>query len=967
MLALNSCVFVFADEGEEETPELFVDGTEINAITDYSTYGAADVTEMSTVNYLDKNRFTDIKDNALLKKVSLLSTLGIMNGTGDGLFEPDAEFTRIQFVLTSLRIMNYDVSAHTGDKVDFYDLPSDYAYLPEVEAAVDLGIITGFSDKTLRPDEPIAYQDAVTIMLRLMGYTTPAYSKGGYPNGFLTVASELNLYNGINFSEDGKFTRANAAGLLYNCLHTDVLYPIQGGPVSQLNSKGTVLKEFFDIYYTTGIINSTYLAYLYESSASRDNTVIIGGETYYCDNQSYGDYLGKRARVYYKLENESDKRVCHLELYNDEEEVIIKSDDIVSFDNYTIKYYDGKKLKTVEIDTGHNLIYNGKRKISYDKDIFKPENGFVRLLRTYDYKGKEFNVVFVNEYFNFYVQSLSANGSILTISPKGNSSGIVIDMAKSNFLMEIYDQNGKMSTELSVTDTYDNDGNLVKKYLVPPIPAGSLLSIFTDEVVDGINGHKTMGKNATYIKVYINNASIDGTLEEIYVSDNSLAIDDKECYISSDNYLFGDNEIKIGDTGTFLFDFNGKIAAFAPAGGDDKYIYGYLIQASAGNNFNPSYKFRVLKTNGSIEIFDGVPQFKLNGERVKSAIDFNTELKKSAQYLDPDFKISQIIKYKLNEENRITDVQTVTASVGIAEGYETTQLNRHSERAKYQTPQYFGGALKSTTGTLDVGRSIARYAQTTGVYFVVPDSETFDEDDYTVKANTYYFSGLTNADVFDCNDSLSPAAVVLYTKTELMDNDPPFIVVDQKIETIDEDGYECSGVSGVDGYRETEFYGHTNDIFDAAKAGDIYFCKGSRNVIKDAEKIASVYDVASHDYNSSEYISETISCDSETLYCTPLEVYDYNATSRTFVLQLGPDEDGDGKRELQRACYWSNLEGTFRYGCVTCNIYEGGIELAKASANDIRAAKKFGHSASTKIFVVESANMRYFVLVNDYR
>ena len=105
----------------------------------------------------------------------------------------------------------------------------------------------------------------------------------------------------------------------------------------------------------------------------------------------------------------------------------------------------------------------------------------------------------------------------------------------------------------------------------------------------------------------------------------------------------------------------------------------------------------------------------------------------------------------------------------------------------------------------------------------------------------------------------------------------------------------------------------------------------------------------------------------ENLYCIPMEVYDYNSSTRSFVLQIGPDGDGDGKRDLQRVSYWSNLASTFRYGCVTCNIYDRDIELKAGSANDIKTAKEFGHEQSTKIMIAQSGNLRYFVLVNDYR
>ena len=966
-LFINNSLLVLADDDEDK--ELFVDGSEINAITDYSTYGAADVTEMSSANYMTKNQFSDVKDSELLRRLSLLSDLGIINGTDGGKFSPDSDFTRIQFILTALRMMNFDADSFSGNSVRFYDLPSDYTYLCEVEAAVNLGIITGFSDKTLKPDAPISYTDALTIMLKVMGYTEEAYGRGGYPNGFLQIAKNLKLNNGLKL-KDGTFTRADAAMFLYNCLHAEVFSALSlGDSGSQVYSEGTMLEAYFDIYKTTGKIESTYLAYLGGIGESEEDSVVIGGEKYTCGRYFYSEYLGKCADVYYTKDGASQKTIRSLALVGDEKELIINSEDIIGYDDYTLRYYDGKTTKTAHIAKGHNLVYNGKRKTSYGKDIFVPKNGFVRLLCTCDSSANQYDVAFVNEYFNFHVKSLSANGSILSFKPKGNSNGIIVDLAKTDFLMEIYDKGGMMASDLSVVDAYDNDGNKIKKYLVPPIPANSLLSIFTDDVAEGINGRKTIGANATYMKIYINSGKLEGTVKSHNLKNSKITIEDKQAKISDDNFLFGDNPVKVGSTGTFLFDFNGKIAAYDSSSNGEKFEYGYLVQIHGDNKLDPTYRFRLMKTNGYIEVFEcaDLSRFKINGEKVRDANTLEAKLEQSAKMLDSTFTISQVIKYKLNSENKISEIQTVTAPTGVADGYEKDQLNRHAPRASYTTPRYFGGALFSADGDIVVqGRKLPRYAKCE-FYFVVPDSETFDEDDYLVKPNTHFFSDAIKADLFNCDDGLSPDVAVLYSKTELAENDPPFIVVDQKIKMLDEDGVEVTAVTGLDGYRESNFIEDEPGVFDSAVQGDIYFCKGSSKRIKQAEKLFSVYAVADHDYDSTEYIAKAISGDTETMYATPMEVYEYNTSTRSFVLQIGADDDGDGKRDLQRVEYWSDLSSTFRYGCVTCNIYERNITLKAGNANDIRTAKEFGHADSTKIMFVESSNLRFFVLINDYR
>jgi len=138
-MIVSSMTTVFAEEEEDKSllPMTIMGSTELNAITDYSTYGATDILEMSDVTHIGSLGYTDITDKKLSKITAFLQDMGIMNGIGDSKFGPEELYTRLQFVITICRMLNIDVEAFATNTNEFYDIPSDYEY----KAYIDVGNI----------------------------------------------------------------------------------------------------------------------------------------------------------------------------------------------------------------------------------------------------------------------------------------------------------------------------------------------------------------------------------------------------------------------------------------------------------------------------------------------------------------------------------------------------------------------------------------------------------------------------------------------------------------------------------------------------------------------------------------------------------------------------------------------------------------------------------------------------------
>lgn len=90
---------------------------------------------------------------------------GVVNGKGDGRFDPEAPVTREQYITMMCRLVKATEEAELSysDSADI----SDYA-LTSIRQAQAMGLLTGYEDGTLRPQTELNRAEAVTLLMRLV-------------------------------------------------------------------------------------------------------------------------------------------------------------------------------------------------------------------------------------------------------------------------------------------------------------------------------------------------------------------------------------------------------------------------------------------------------------------------------------------------------------------------------------------------------------------------------------------------------------------------------------------------------------------------------------------------------------------------------------------------------------------------------------------------------------------------------
>ncbi|WP_420818529.1 S-layer homology domain-containing protein [Paenibacillus paeoniae] len=107
---------------------------------------------------------SDLKGHWAEKQITDWMKRGLIQGYSDGTVRPDNLINRIEFVTLANRLFGYSGTADTA----FKDVPADSWFAAQVEAAVKDGYVQGYADNTFRPDKPLLRVEAAVMLSKLV-------------------------------------------------------------------------------------------------------------------------------------------------------------------------------------------------------------------------------------------------------------------------------------------------------------------------------------------------------------------------------------------------------------------------------------------------------------------------------------------------------------------------------------------------------------------------------------------------------------------------------------------------------------------------------------------------------------------------------------------------------------------------------------------------------------------------------
>ena len=199
--------------------------------------------------------FTDIADARTADAAEMLRLLGVVDGTGGTSFKPGGTLTRAEFCKMTVEIMGRGGEEPAQrSRTIFTDVGPTYWARGYVNLASSITIgggtgedasagtrlIMGVGDGTFQPNRAITYGEAVTILMRVLGYSDGDVATGtNWYDGYVGLSQSSGLADGLTISGGDNITRGQAAILFYNLLFTES----KGGDQIYLTTLGGSLEN----------------------------------------------------------------------------------------------------------------------------------------------------------------------------------------------------------------------------------------------------------------------------------------------------------------------------------------------------------------------------------------------------------------------------------------------------------------------------------------------------------------------------------------------------------------------------------------------------------------------------------------------------------------------------------------------------------------------------------------------------
>lgn len=273
--------------------------------------------------------------------MTLLSELEIMQGDPDGNYRLDNFVSRAECTKMAVMASAYKNSVAAGIKTSpFYDVPASHWASAYIQIAVSKGLCKGYIDSTFRPDGTVLFEEAITIYLKILGYTDDDFGSS-WPYGQVGIAKQIELTKGISKGIGEYLDRRDMMYLTYNLLNTNP----KGGNSDYINTLD------YSIIDDVILVSSP----LDDSSVGSGKIFTTSGTFKVKDDFNYSN-VGKKGSLIVK---NTDEAVSFIP-----SEQIIEKYNIYQILNGDVIVMENSAMTTVDLDDTLT-VYNKTQKTSF--------------------------------------------------------------------------------------------------------------------------------------------------------------------------------------------------------------------------------------------------------------------------------------------------------------------------------------------------------------------------------------------------------------------------------------------------------------------------------------------------------------------------------------------------------------------------------------------------------------------------
>ncbi len=301
---------------------------------------------LGSVGMVFADSASDIAGHKNEKAILRLNNLGIVEGDDRG-FAPDDNITRAEFAVLVVRALGLEGSANVskGDTA-FTDVTVAAGYewaSGAINVATKLGYIQGYGGGLFGPADNIRYEDAITLIVRVLGYEPVVQTKGGYPVGYLVVAEQdLDITDHVDGVVGVPITRGAIFQLLDNALTKPLMIQVGYGDDAKFvvsgqkgtdTEKQTILTDKLGIEEVEGRVTSNFRV----GSKFKANEIEITDEDGKTGKYKVSDEFDVDALLGLEITAWEDKDdiLFRYEIETDEEDILY--DTVVSVDRIEVE------------------------------------------------------------------------------------------------------------------------------------------------------------------------------------------------------------------------------------------------------------------------------------------------------------------------------------------------------------------------------------------------------------------------------------------------------------------------------------------------------------------------------------------------------------------------------------------------------------------------------------------------------
>ncbi len=679
------------------------------------------------------------------EQLALIAAFGIID---------DADAVDLEENLTRAQAAEYfcklaGVSAATVSGYDsvYYDVTTETPYYGYIKSISDMGYMIGYPDGRFRPVQNISTKEAARVLANILGY-----------KDYIAVTSldnvilKTGILDGVEIRDvvtNGEFLK-----MIYNVLHAPacLITGVGTGITYEINNDYLGMEHLFGVVSNRAVLDAipeTSLDEVVENM--NDGTVSVNGLVHKYNGDA-STFLGYRVEYYYKIDTDG-KDIIYMAKDSTNRELVLDYEDIIDYSNFTYKYEENNKDKTVTIAPDTAILFNGGAYPAVDEADMMPLYGKVTLV---DNNGdRNYDVVMIDSVEFILAESINPSKMYVFAVQDGKD----LDLENAD--------------EIIVT----KDG---KEYDFDRIINRDLLAVRRTKVDSGYDK-----VSIEVIKDAKANSRLGGVnTEYVTVGDETYPL-----WINMDEESKA--EIKAGATVT-LFTYEGLVVMTEVSGSMNS--YGYLVSVSEPELFGDTIQFRLMQTDLKAATFDMNKTVKIDGVPCKAA-DIKARLVESAtlSVKPPEYgEVAQPVKYTLNGEGKLVALDTLY--------FDAEHENEETSLRRLETESYKYSRTSSSFYNRDTGVFVA--ATKDNKAYRVPFMDRYSEYDYeyynlaegmSLNTWTYDYIDVCNVDP----DSLVADFAYVYRLVYNHGTWGSFIVQD-KTQTLNDNGDVVKALEVID-------------------------------------------------------------------------------------------------------------------------------------------------------------------------